>query len=435
MQGAGNDFVVLDETRGPLGLSAAHYRFLADRHFGVGADQILTVRPSPGEGIDFEYVIHNADGGEVEQCGNGARCFVRFVREQGLTAKDAVTVKTQGGVIELRMQPDGRVTVNGFDAPGKAVCVRGGSLEFAGCQDIVLRHFRLRLGDETVLRKLKQSRRKRPTGSSGLDCVNLAECRGVVLDHLSLAWSCDELISVVRCQRVTVQWCLLAEPLGHPKLHPYGDNHAYGINASASTLTVHHCVLAHYWMRGPQFEANDMRRGDAWHVKMEAVSNVLADFGRSGSRYTTGVEDHAKEVSKRTFEFQFAGNVYLDTGGTGRGVEAVTRHGVHAGVRVWLAGNWFRKARGDFAQDASAVRLDDGSEMATAPAQVRRQIREKRLFTSPNSPVMDLGDSGLGRLLDAVGAGPVRDAHDRRVINEILQAKVRPVIASQRELP
>ncbi|MBH1958110.1 MAG: diaminopimelate epimerase [Burkholderiales bacterium] len=112
MQGAGNDFVMLDETRGPLGLSAAHYRFLADRHFGVGADQILTVRPAPAEGIDFEYVIHNADGGEVEQCGNGARCFVRFVREQGLTTKDAVKVKTLGGIIEPRMQPDGRVTVN-----------------------------------------------------------------------------------------------------------------------------------------------------------------------------------------------------------------------------------------------------------------------------------------------------------------------------------
>ncbi|MDB5870542.1 MAG: diaminopimelate epimerase [Polaromonas sp.] len=112
MQGAGNDFVMLDETRGSLGLTTAQYRFLADRHFGVGADQILTVRPSPGEGIDFEYVIHNADGGEVEQCGNGARCFVRFVREQGLTAKDAVKVKTLGGVIEPRLQPDGRVMVN-----------------------------------------------------------------------------------------------------------------------------------------------------------------------------------------------------------------------------------------------------------------------------------------------------------------------------------
>jgi diaminopimelate epimerase len=112
MQGAGNDFVVLDETQGRLGLSAAQYRFLADRHFGVGADQILSVRPSPGAGIDFEYVIHNADGGEVEHCGNGARCFVRYVRDKGLTPKTSVRVKVQHGVIELHMQPDGRVTVN-----------------------------------------------------------------------------------------------------------------------------------------------------------------------------------------------------------------------------------------------------------------------------------------------------------------------------------
>jgi len=112
MQGAGNDFVVLDETRGPLGLGAAQYRFLADRHFGVGADQILTVRPSPASGIDFQYLIHNADGGEVEQCGNGARCFLRFVREHGLSAKDAVRVQTLSGVIEPRMNADGRVTVD-----------------------------------------------------------------------------------------------------------------------------------------------------------------------------------------------------------------------------------------------------------------------------------------------------------------------------------
>ncbi|MGC1175250.1 diaminopimelate epimerase [Polaromonas sp.] len=112
MQGAGNDFVMLDETRGRLNLAPGQYRFLADRHFGVGADQILSVRPATDPGIDFEYVIHNADGGEVEQCGNGARCFVRFVREQGLTTKDVVKVKTLAGVIEPRMQPDGRVTVD-----------------------------------------------------------------------------------------------------------------------------------------------------------------------------------------------------------------------------------------------------------------------------------------------------------------------------------
>ncbi len=112
MQGAGNDFVVLDETRGRLGLNAAQYRWLADRHFGVGADQILTVRPAPAAGLDFEYVIHNADGAEVEQCGNGARCFARYVRDQGLTAKDAIRVQTLGGVIEPRLTPDGRVTVD-----------------------------------------------------------------------------------------------------------------------------------------------------------------------------------------------------------------------------------------------------------------------------------------------------------------------------------
>ena len=112
MQGAGNDFVVLDETRGLLNLSAAQYRFLADRHFGVGADQILSVRPSPAAGIDFEYAIHNADGGEVEQCGNGARCFVRYVRDAGLTTKDAVRVQTLSGVIEPRVNADGRVTVD-----------------------------------------------------------------------------------------------------------------------------------------------------------------------------------------------------------------------------------------------------------------------------------------------------------------------------------
>jgi diaminopimelate epimerase len=112
MQGAGNDFVVLDETAGRLGLTAAHYRFLGDRHFGVGADQILTVRASSDASIDFEYVIHNADGAEVEQCGNGARCFARFVHDRGLTRKETIRVKTQKGIISPRLTEDGRVTVD-----------------------------------------------------------------------------------------------------------------------------------------------------------------------------------------------------------------------------------------------------------------------------------------------------------------------------------
>ena len=141
MQGAGNDFVVLDETRQPLGLGAAQYRFLADRHFGVGADQILTVRPSPAPGIDFEYVIHNADGGQVEQCGNGARCFARFVRDRRLTDKDTIRVQTLGGVIEPRIMADGRVRVDmgapafdpaavAFDTQGLAPQALGGAQQW-----------------------------------------------------------------------------------------------------------------------------------------------------------------------------------------------------------------------------------------------------------------------------------------------------------------
>ena len=114
MQGAGNDFVVLDETRGRLNLSTVQYQFLANRHFGVGADQILSVRAAPENStdIDFSYAIHNNDGSEVENCGNGARCFVRFVRDQGLTDKNVIKVQTMNRVIELRATKEGQVTVD-----------------------------------------------------------------------------------------------------------------------------------------------------------------------------------------------------------------------------------------------------------------------------------------------------------------------------------
>ncbi len=113
MQGAGNDFVVLDATQAPLALSPAQYRFLADRRFGIGADQILIVEPgNAANGTDFTYRIMDADGGEVEQCGNGARCFARFVHDTGLTTKTSIRVQTLKSVIEPRLQADGRVTVD-----------------------------------------------------------------------------------------------------------------------------------------------------------------------------------------------------------------------------------------------------------------------------------------------------------------------------------
>ena len=112
MHGAGNDFVVLDGVRQRIELTPEQLRFLADRHFGVGCDQILLVETSQIPDADFRYRIFNADGGEVEQCGNGARCFVRFVLDQGLTHKREIVVETRGGLISPRMEEDGRVTVN-----------------------------------------------------------------------------------------------------------------------------------------------------------------------------------------------------------------------------------------------------------------------------------------------------------------------------------
>ena len=113
MQGAGNDFVVLDATRGRLALDRAQLQRLGDRRFGVGADQILLVERAESPEVDFRYRIFNgASGAEVEHCGNGARCFVRFVREHGLTDKTRVRVRTVNRVLELVEQPDGRVTVD-----------------------------------------------------------------------------------------------------------------------------------------------------------------------------------------------------------------------------------------------------------------------------------------------------------------------------------
>jgi diaminopimelate epimerase len=112
MHGAGNDFVVLDAINQAFVPTPAQARWLADRHFGVGCDQILIVEKPDTPGVDFRYRIFNADGGEVEQCGNGARCFVRFVHEQGLTAAREIRVETKSGIIAPRLEGDGQVTVD-----------------------------------------------------------------------------------------------------------------------------------------------------------------------------------------------------------------------------------------------------------------------------------------------------------------------------------
>ena len=134
MHGAGNDFVMLNGVTQRIDLTREQLRRLSDRRFGVGADQILLVEPASQPDLDFRYRIFNSDGGEVEQCGNGARCFVRFVHDEGLTSKRAIRVQTLGGIIEPRLQDNDEVSVDmgvprfdpadaGFDSSGLAPIV------------------------------------------------------------------------------------------------------------------------------------------------------------------------------------------------------------------------------------------------------------------------------------------------------------------------
>lgn len=135
MQGLGNDFVVIDAIREPVTLDPVRVRRIADRRFGVGCDQVLVVERACMPDTDFHYRIFNADGGEVENCGNGARCFARFVRDHGLTDKSEIRVGTAGGVIVPRVHDDGLVTVDmgvpafeppeiPFEAPARALTYR-----------------------------------------------------------------------------------------------------------------------------------------------------------------------------------------------------------------------------------------------------------------------------------------------------------------------
>ena len=112
MQGAGNDFVVVDAFSTPISLTSSQIKKIANRYFGVGCDQLLMVETTTTPNVDFRYRIFNADGGEVEQCGNGARCFVRFVLDKGLTKKHEISVETASGIISLKLQNDNQVTVN-----------------------------------------------------------------------------------------------------------------------------------------------------------------------------------------------------------------------------------------------------------------------------------------------------------------------------------
>jgi len=143
MHGLGNDFVVINRIAYPVELNSAHYRRLADRRFGIGCDQILLVESPQSADADFRYRIFNADGGEVEQCGNGARCFARYVVDKGLTTKTELVIETLGGIVRPRIEANGMVTVN-MGIP------RFEPAEVPFVAEHAANHYTLDLGDEKV---------------------------------------------------------------------------------------------------------------------------------------------------------------------------------------------------------------------------------------------------------------------------------------------
>ncbi len=310
------------------------------------------------------------------------------------------------------------LTLDGGTAPALGVCLRGGSLEITGTHDVIIKNIRVRLGDEAVLRRNKEQHLKRPKNSNGLDCINISKSRDVLIDHCSLSWSCDEIVSVVHSREVTVQWCILSEPLGRPSLHPYGEDHAYGFNASASTLSVHHCLISRYVMRGPQFEANDMRKSDDYTVRMEAVNNVLCGYTHSGSRFTTGVEDHKNEAKGKRFEFQFIHNIYLAANTKRPPIEPVTKHGTAQEVRVAMLGN---------------IVSDEPTLWPRSDVQLKNTASQALFTTSaslqPSDPLR-----ALEAVLAVTGCSHQRDAVDVRILNDVHNMRLRAPITSQREV-
>jgi hypothetical protein len=323
------------------------------------------------------------------------------------------------------------LTIDGSDAPAAGICICDHSFECRQTHDIVVRYVRFRHGDQATLRAVEAAGLERPRGSGDLDCVSLDDSRDIIFDHCSLSWSCDEIFGVVRCQNVTIQWCLMAEPLANPRIHPYGDRHAYGLNLSANTLSLHHCLLAHYHMRGPQFEANDVRRNLGYDIKMEAITNVLFDYERSGSRYTTGIEDRAEEAAGTKFQFQFLNNYYVNPDDSKPEIEAVLKHGVIEPLQVYVAGNMGPHRTSEQQDELAGVFTDGKQPIRAAAPTVQQQLATQRLFV-PQIPVT--GESALSaydRILKEAGCSRVRDAIDERIVTDVLNRRFGKIVKSQ----
>ncbi|MEM6992558.1 MAG: pectate lyase [Myxococcota bacterium] len=380
---------------------------------------VLTAFPC-AEG--FGALATGGRGGDVFHVTTLSDAGAGSLRE-GITTADGprTIVFETGGEIRLESPlviDRDNLTIAGQTAPGDGITIRDRSVEVRNAEDIVVRFVRIRRGNADILAG------GTPSGSAGLDTVSIDDSRNVIFDHVSLSWSCDEVFGVVQNEGVTLQRLIVSEPLGGEGLHPYSDNHAYGLNDSASTLSVHHTLIANYVMRGPQFEANDASNGQGYDVQMEAVNNVMYDYERSGSRYTSGIEDNAAAASAIEFLFHFRANTFIRDPAQGPGPEirTITKHGVTDQVRVHVQGNIGPNRPADDGDEWAIVwtGLSADEVITSADSDLRAQMADAPLFLAPVPVSEDTAAASYERVLEGAGASKIRDAVDARIVDDVV---------------
>jgi hypothetical protein len=260
--------------------------------------------------------------------------------------------------------------------------------------------------------------------------------------------------------------------LANPRIHPYGDNHAFVLNCSASTLSLHHCLLARFVMRGPQFECNDMTPKSKYTVRMEAVNNVIFDYERSGSRYSTGVEDNNGTGKGKVFRFQFLNNLYITSSPKAVEIEPIEKYGHSADVRTGVQGNKViakpvMKLLGASSSQARPPLLDHkglprprpdtakvpktvepppigtgywAAALATARpvmwagGKTPDEVVGERLFSAPVPVTMESVETAAHRVLAEAGNRGPLDAVDARLIMDVTMLRFGNPLTSQKDV-
>lgn len=392
-------------------------------------------------------------GAETRGGTNGKSLYVTSLKDDDSTGTLRWAVNQKGARI-IRFKVDGtirlkkaltinnpKITIDGSDAlknGGVGITIRDYPINVR-TNEVILKFIRIRLGDYAVRKRIHKNNWKRHKGSGDLDCLNIHNSNNVLIDHLSMSWSCDEIVSVTNSTNVTIQWSVMAEPLSDPVLHPYGNNHAYCSNNSASTITYHHCLFAHYVMRGPQFEANDILPERLPNPKFEAINNVCYAFSKSGVRYKAAFDFPEKYTHKNVeVKYQFIANTFVNTSIPHKTeIECVDDYGLNKPIYVYFEDNRGHHNSTSSEDQLSLIYSDGKAHYSLEHKKNQKyleQISDTLLF-QPKIPVtIENPDSSYENVIRFAGCYLARDKHDQRIIEDIKKKSIPRIISSQEDV-